>query len=260
MTPVASGASDAAVEAGPPPEAPAVRVGGLPALACGHAERQKSILLVAAGCMGAPGFVDTLDNVVCGIGYSPDKPTLAPVLVQLSRIKKIDRVGLSVVNAAIAGESVTVQSVAPPEAALPNLTVAQGVSVGENSPKPPNFAASKAGLGFGGGDPTLDVSAAGTASPALSVPWKNGLAPAGTGGVEEGETYAIVLLGPRVSVAVTKWWNPVGHQHRENGRRALSRQCVSEISASFILASLMCALEGKRRTKARNVFFASFQA
>ena len=207
---IADASADAEVEAGPPPEPPAVRAGGLPALPAGTLASDKSILLVAAGCFGAPGFVDPLDNVVCGQGYAPDQPTLAPVLVQMSRIKKSDRLGLAVVNASVAGSAITVRSVGPEVAALPDVTIAVNVGVGAISPKPPNFGATTAALGFSQGDPSLDVSASNNVTASVSVPWKNAVAPAGTGEPKDGETYAIVMLGPQVNVAVTKWWNPVG--------------------------------------------------
>lgn len=203
------GGDAGAVDAGLP-VAPPVRALPLPMLPAGTLSGGYSTLLVATGCMGAPGFEHALDHLVCGADYAPDKPTLAPVLVRLSRVTSLSRVGLQFVHAALAGDDVSVTNVAPDGSSLPAFTFASGVVYGSIAPVPAFIGAGKANMGFPVGDPTLELYGLGSSAALLTVPWKNALAPGGLTALEDNENFAVVLVGPRPGFGLVQWWNPSG--------------------------------------------------
>ncbi len=196
--------TDAAADA-PPPAAPPLRVEALPALPAGTLTGGRSNLLVAAGCMGAPGFSDGLDQGVCGDGYAPDQPTLAPVVVRMSRIAQADRLGLQVVNASRGTDSLALQSGTPPNTTQPPVNIAFGVSFGAILPRPPDLDQPLVAYGSPIGPVPLQVASGSTVS--LSVDWASALALGGVSQLENGQTYALIVVGPRIDIATPGWWN-----------------------------------------------------
>lgn len=199
-----SDVTDAAVDA-PPPVAPPLRAEALPVLPAGTLTGGRSYLLVAAGCMGAPGFSDSLDQAVCGVGYAPDQPTLTPVLVRMSRLTKPDKLGLQVVNASRGTDSLTLQSGTPPNTTHNPLTLASSVGFGAILPRPPDLARQLAAYGVPLG--TVPLQAYSGAALALTQKWSAALSLGGLSKLQNGQTYALIAVGPRIDIATPGWWN-----------------------------------------------------
>jgi hypothetical protein len=200
--------SDAETAPPPPPDPPAVRASDLPVLPAPTLGKGYSYLLAAAGCIGGPAFVDPDQLFLCGPGYSPETPTLAPVVVKMSRIVQGDRVGLQVVNAALGADPVDVSSAGPPTRSLPGLDIAYGVAAGAIAPQTPNLDYSKTLFGNPITGSTLQVTAYGSAAISFETGWEQALDLGGLSDIEEGKSYVIVLAGPRPTLIGMKWWNP----------------------------------------------------
>ncbi len=196
--------ADAAADA-PPPVAPPLRAEALPVLPAGTLTGGRSYLLVAAGCMGAPGFSDSLDQAVCGDGYAPDQPTLTPVVVRMSRITQPNLLGLQVVNASRATDSLTLQSGTPPNTTHNALTIASNVGFGAILPRPPYL--DHALVDYGTPLDTVPLNAYSGSTLALSDPWSATLQAGGLSKLADGQTYALIAVGPRLDVATPGWWN-----------------------------------------------------
>ena len=69
----------------PIPKPPALRVGALPGLPAGTLAEGYSLLEVADGCFGAPGFTNARSDEICGAGYTPLAGSLTAELVVLAR-------------------------------------------------------------------------------------------------------------------------------------------------------------------------------
>ena len=199
-----AGAGDAEAELPPPPP---VRSLELPVLPAGTLSGGYSNLLVATGCIGGPGFTDSLETYVCGQSYSPSSPTLSESLVQLSRVGVSTALGLQVMNAALASDPIDLSSVPPEGSPLPTLGIASGVVYGALSPKPPMLTFSKVSFGNPISASALEVTSQGSSSAVFASPWSAAFASGGIPDVSDGSTYAIVLVGPRPNITGTKWWN-----------------------------------------------------
>ncbi len=211
-----AGAGDAAVDAGAPsdatadvpePEPPPLRALALPVLPKKTLDSGYSTLLAAIGCLGGPGLDDVAIGSVCGVEYKPDKPTLRPIVVRLSRITAPERVSLQGVNARVIEEDVSIGSEPPGASSLPSITFAYNVPSGAVEPKIPYVLTNESLLGFPLGDPEITLSPGGVVTHRFG--WSAALAAAGTSAVKNGRSYAVVALGPSLNLGVVKWWNPV---------------------------------------------------
>jgi hypothetical protein len=203
-------APDAGADAGADaaPSDPAIRARALALIPSGTLSGGYSYLLVAAGCLGAPSHTDSaLEQSVCGAGYAPTAPTLTPIAVQMSRITQPDRLGLQVLHASVASESVGVRSL-PVEASLPAIQIASGVLPGAIAPRPPNLAHGSVSFGTPIGDSTLEIAGAEGTAFAVGFSWATAISLGGLASLKDGQTYALILLGPRPIVGQTSWWNP----------------------------------------------------
>jgi hypothetical protein len=197
---------DAGAELDAAPADPAIRARALALIPSSTLSGGYSHLMVAAGCLGAPSHTDAQDQSVCGVGYAPWAPTLAPIVVQLSRITKADRLGLQVVHASTATESVNVRSV-PEEQSLTAVQIAYDVPLGAIAPRPPNLAYGTVLFGTPIGPASIEIGSP-AGSFAVQFSWASALSLAALGSVQDGRSYTLVLLGPRVILGQTGWWNP----------------------------------------------------
>ena len=202
----AGGPSDAVADV-PDPEPPPLRALALPVLPKKTLDSGYSTLLAAIGCMGGPGLDDVAIPSVCGLDYEPDKPTLRPIVVRLSRITAPERVSLQGVNARVIEEDVSIGSEPPGASSLPSITFAYNVPSGAVEPKVPYVQTNESLLGFPLGDPEITLSPGGVVTHRFG--WSTALAAAGVNEVKNGRSYAVVALGPSLNLGVVKWWNPV---------------------------------------------------
>jgi hypothetical protein len=201
----AGDAGDVSVEA--PPQAPALRAAELAVIPAGTLAGAESYLLVLQGCIGGPAFVDPIDDILCGTGYSAGAPTLAMVLVALSRQVADGKLGLQVVNASRAASSVDLRSTPPESGPGGVVTIATKVLPGAIRPKQPSFAQPVAGYGVPLDAASLEVLYAGSSVASLIVPWSTARAQGALDPLADGKGYTLVLIGPRPGVGAGSWWN-----------------------------------------------------
>jgi hypothetical protein len=187
-----------------PPLPPKLRVRGLPVLPAGTLAGGRSYLLVAAGCLGGPAFTDPNEQVICGPGYAADAPTLTPILVTLSRLTQFGEVGLQVVHASLATPGFDLRVAPPPDSGAVLTYIASGLTLGKIAPRPPRFGSNDVQLGATRPNYRVDVVMDGTTK---SEYWPSIIARGGSEGLENGKTYALVVVGPRADVGAASWWN-----------------------------------------------------
>lgn len=215
LVPVNEAASDAGQDADsdaeaappPPPDPPAVRAAELPVVPAPTLGKGYSYLLAAAGCIGGPAFTDADEIFLCGTNYTPDSPTVAPIVVKMSRIVDPGRVGVQVLNTSFGSDPVDVQSAGPPTQGLPGLDLVYGVTGGAISPTTPNLAFSASMYGVPLSESKIQVTPYGSGTISLETTWQNALAVGGASELEDGKSYVIVLSGPRTTLTGMKWWN-----------------------------------------------------
>ena len=193
----AAAAGDAAV-------ADALRARSLPVLPATTLAQGRSFLLVATGCLGAPAHDAANREAICGSGYTTTRPTLGMVLAPMSRLTASARLGLQMLHASRATDSVGVVSLPPPESGDPALFVASDVVYGQLAPRFANTQYSKAAYGVPLEDSQLEVrrKVPGTSS----VRWGEALARGGLTTADEGRNYTIVFVGPQIG-ARADWAN-----------------------------------------------------
>jgi hypothetical protein len=153
--------------------------------------------------MGGPGIRDPSEQSVCGESFSGTHPTLAPVLVTLSRIVTSDRVALQFVNASSVVRAANLRLVSK---GLGALSLAQDVVKGAIRPVRPNASRSAAQLG-GSEEDRIQIFADGSAQPIYDQPWSTTLAAGSMSPVEDGHAYTLLLIGPYPGFAKREWWN-----------------------------------------------------
>ncbi|MFZ5892579.1 MAG: hypothetical protein ACOY0T_16090 [Myxococcota bacterium] len=205
----ANGSEDAAAGegGGPASEPPRLRAGRLPTVPAGTLSVGRSALLVANGCIGGEAFDSRLAPNACGAGYSGKAPSLSAVLVQMSRRTSPFRLGLQVVHASLASPKLSVIS-APTEANDALRGIAFDVELGEILPRVPDLSADAASYGVNGSDWRLEMSS-GSAT-VYAEPWSSVLRNAGFTSLSDGETFALVIVGPGLGLPLSRHelWNP----------------------------------------------------
>ncbi len=205
---IADASTDGDSEAAPPPPPPPpLRAMDLPVLPAPTLGNGYSYLLAASGCIGGPAFVDDSAEFVCGPGYTPETPTLSPVLVKMSRISSPDAVGLQALNASLGSDPVDLTSIGPPTRSLNDLDIAYGVAAGAISPQPPNLNYPRVLFGNPISASKLDVTPYGSGAVSYEQSWSAALSAGTLSDIEEGKNYTIVLSGARSTLTKMKWWN-----------------------------------------------------
>jgi len=188
---------------------PAVRVHDLVRVPAGTLTAGRSTLLIARGCLGGGTTLSSdRQEEICGAGYRPAYPTLAPVFTALSRIAEPDRVGIQVVHAASfdrEDDSLTLSLRADTGAAV---ELARNVSPGAIAPPRPAFEA-LASFGEAPDAALLEVYPRNATVPVLAQAWGDARARSDVGPTAVGQSYAIVVVGPGLRRDQGMgWWNP----------------------------------------------------
>jgi len=190
-------AGDAASDAGPGLVSVA-----LPVLPAGTLYSGRDLLLVAAGCLGGPTHTDPSEQCVCGADYRPDRPTLTALLAASARASVAGKVALQVMNGSPLSESVDFVA-APPAPELPT-TLVSDVVAGAIAPEAPLTTRSAADFFASSQDSQIEINLGG--SPVVRVPVPTALAQGGLSALENGRSYAFVLVGPRAAYSGANWW------------------------------------------------------
>ncbi|HEY5373172.1 MAG TPA: hypothetical protein VIK01_05770, partial [Polyangiaceae bacterium] len=183
-----------------------LRIGNLPAIPAGTLSAGRSILYVATGCIGGATYNAAKSDEYCGDGYSEQQPTLSGMLASLSRRVQFGETGMQFVHASLATPPSDVSSHPPLPATDSGIQIATAVIEGQVSPH--SALLTHSALEYGSARSyTVEISAQG--SSVVDESWVDVLARGGVKALEDGNTYALVLLGPRVDHAeATPLWNP----------------------------------------------------
>lgn len=202
----ANAAGAGGVQEDPGPFAvPSVRLGELPTVPAGSLGGGRSYLLVATGCAGYVIPSGANARAACGERYARRAPTLAGVLVALSRKDQGGVVRLQVVHASLASGPADVYVV--PSELADSVAVALDVEYGGVSPRVPEQSYSSLRLGFD--VPRLTEIQAWQDGGALFGDSVNEITRAsGLSALSDGRSYALLLLGPSFDLTARGPWNP----------------------------------------------------
>ncbi|WP_437734673.1 hypothetical protein [Sorangium sp. So ce1335] len=188
--------------------APPVVAVGLPVVPAPVFAEEKSLLLVATGCLGGEGHTHALEKQACGDAYAVDTPTAGLVAAAMSRRASFDRISLQVAHASAATPVVDVH-LTPGRSSVSGVILAQDLSYGAISPSPP-FT----GLGRGdlGAPEDIEVH---TYDPVdgsrlASVPMREVLANSDVeaAGIANGRGFVLVAVGAAAGTERDGFWHP----------------------------------------------------
>jgi hypothetical protein len=193
--------------AAPIPEPPALRVGMLPGLPAGTLAQGYSLLEVADGCLGAPGFVAARSDSICGAGYTPGEGSLTAEFVILGRQVTAGMLAMQALHASRGSPSLGVR-VAPPADSLQSyVTLVDNFSEGALRPAEPRRDLPN--TAYGTAAPDWSVQATLNGIEGFSEPWSAVQKRSGVKTLENGRGYTLVVLGPSYTVEERGWWNPL---------------------------------------------------
>jgi hypothetical protein len=170
----------------------------LPQLVSGSLTLGRRYLLAVVGCMTPSAGVDAQYADWCGSPLSPNTPTLGPVLVTASRETRFDRMGLQVLHASPGSEQINLDVVSSPVGDDLPIRLASNLVFGELYPPTPNLNVSAEEFGV---DTSGSVHVFQNGARELQVSWVELMEGAGIDELVDGESYALVLLGPRAGTA-----------------------------------------------------------
>ena len=189
---------------GEPLEFPTLRARPLAALPAGTVNIGRSILMVLTGCIGGAAYTDRIDTAVCGKGYTPETPTLQPIVVKLSRAVSYDKVGLQAVHASPATASLDIR--ASGDEGTVSLVFATDVTFGAIEPRPAALRFTPVELGvdqFNFGLQAVDEGG----GVAYQEAWSDILKVSALPTPVAGRSYTAVFLGPDPLLIKEGWWN-----------------------------------------------------
>jgi hypothetical protein len=183
---------------------PAIRVAFLPVVPAGTMSNVGSYLLTVAGCLG--GFSHPEDRAVCGNSYFPDRPTLRPMLVRMSRLVTFGNPSLQFMQASLGAGIVTARSTPGVLNNGTQITIATEVAPGVIDPYPPiqSVAPGTFGdpLGVGGLELTSETGQT------WSDSWSSALEELDIEALQGVTGYTLVFVGPSPWLEDdAQWWN-----------------------------------------------------
>ena len=202
--PGAAGEAGSGGAPGEPLEFPTLRARPLAALPAGTVNIGRSILMVLTGCVGGAAYTDHIETSVCGSDYTPDTPTLQPVVVKLSRAIGYDKVGLQAVHASPATSSLDVR--VSGDSGTISLVFATDVSFGGIAPRPAALRFAPAELGIEELNYGLQAVDEG-GGVAYQEAWSDIFTASSLPIPVAGRTYTAIFLGPDPLLIKEGWWN-----------------------------------------------------
>jgi hypothetical protein len=171
---------------------------------------ERSILLVANGCLGGTDHSDPLEESVCGLGYEPELGNAGLIAGFMSRIALSDKVPLQFAQASVAMPpydlKVKTHASASPQAVI------TGWSLGALQPFPPFLVLSQQALAQPN-EARLGVYPSSAQDPVFEAPWSVAFANSelSASDVQNGRGLVFVAVGPAPTVPVGPWWQ--GHTY-----------------------------------------------
>lgn len=185
-------------------ELPAVRTGELPRFLPGTFEN-RSYLVVAGGCLGAPGLAHERESEICGPSFSRNRSSFNGIVAPLSRTTEFGQLGLQFLHASDGFGELNLRS-NPGETEGTYLTVASSVVLGQIAPYSARRSVTVEGLGEPLDEVLLELSSGSSSSTLGQQPWPAALAPNRLA-LENGRAYTLVLIGPSVTAGSGAFWN-----------------------------------------------------
>jgi hypothetical protein len=182
---------------------PTLRARPVAALPPGTVDIGRSILLVLTGCMGGAAYTDNVERAACGEDYAPDRPTLQPIVVKLSRDLRFDKVGLQAVHASLSTGSIDVRAASEDSAAA--LVFASTVAFGGIEPRPADTRFTAVELGVDRDDYGLQAIDD-MGDEAFAQSWPEILQRSAVESLEAARTYTVVFLGPDPRLIKRGFW------------------------------------------------------
>ncbi len=189
----------------PPPVAPPIRALGMAILPGGTFTGGKNFLFVPTGCLGGPAFTSSVDQIVCGPGYSATSPTLRPVVVSMSARTSPNRLGLQVLNAAATPDRLKVESV--PNGSGITIEIVDELVSGAIGPASPMDDFPRDSFGTPITESSIEVGLSNATTAQLMVPWADVLDRGDLTSVANETGYTLVVIGPRAGLSAGSWWN-----------------------------------------------------
>jgi len=188
------------------PTPPVLRVGRLPGLPAGTLDQGYSLLEVADGCLGAPGFVDARSDAICGAGYTPTAGSLTAELVILGRQVAAGMLALQALHASRGSSDLGVRVAPPADSVQSYMTIVDNFTEGALRPVDPRRDSPN--TAYGTAEPGFSVEATSNGNAVYSEPWEAIQKRSGVRTLENGRGYTLIALGPSYRVEDAGFWNP----------------------------------------------------
>ena len=167
----------------------------------------RSLLLVAYGCVGGPGHTDAVQDQICGATYAPGTPSVALAAGAMSRITEPSHVSLQFADASAAIMQAQLRMHAGEEAA-PAFLVTQYWSLGAILPYPPwtQFSRQELGVVDQAG---IQIFTSSPAMPAAEITLAQTFANSelGAGDIVDGAGYVLIAVGASPGLPDGPWWH-----------------------------------------------------
>lgn len=182
----------------------AIRAAYLPLVPAGTMQNVGSYLLTVAGCLG--GYSHPEDRAVCGSSYFPDRSTLSPLLVRMSRLVTFGNPSLQFLQGSLGAGTVSLRSTPGLLNNGTQITIGTDVPAGVIEPYPPiqSVAPATYGTPLGAGGLELQSEIGET----WSDSWGGALEMLGIEELEGLTGYTLVFVGPNPWLdSAADWWN-----------------------------------------------------
>jgi hypothetical protein len=185
------------------PDPPRLRVAELPSLPAGAIVEGYSLLYAANGCIGGPAFSHALEVQACGVGYSPENPTLGAELVTLSRKAHFLNLSLQAFHSSRALGGLDLRTRPAASSSEFAQTIASGLTLGSLLPRAPrsDLRSEQYGISDGGGLEFFLKGVSAWVGSWTGVTRRSGITPV------NGRVYTLVVIGPAVAEAPDGFWN-----------------------------------------------------
>jgi hypothetical protein len=186
----------------PPSGVSALRIATLPAGTLAH---QRSVLMVAAGCVGGATHDDPSSDNICGSGYSPTTPSAQLLVATMMRSPVADAIGMQAFGAVLGSPQLSLRFL---NAASFTVTLAYGVPTGVIAPKPPSTSLTRSTVDPSPQGDTLQINDPSGSTPVATIPLLEALKRGGLAESEfvDGRNYTAVWVGARAGVPAGPWW------------------------------------------------------
>jgi len=174
-------------------------------------DEEKSLLMVAAGCLGGKGYTDELETLVCGLQYTEDTPTAYLSAGFMSRLGGPNAVPLQFVHSSLGMGDDVAAYFQQGTASAPTLAMVSDWSFGSIGPFPPYSALSSSDIGAPSLAAVQIYSSAGGTTPIYESTLEQIFANSSLSESElaDGVGLSFIAVGASPAASSGPWWNPI---------------------------------------------------